>query len=195
MFPFLHHYYSPQKKSHFCCHWNRLPDAYCPPSQTQVQSQSGCRHRRSHSQSLLQLPGGILIVVLAVVDQWHKSSFISPFSRLVVVLSTGTLVSASCHVPSVQLIDMLSAGTSSSASHHASASHGIPLVLVPPPCLCLSLHHSRSTASAYFYASASHHVLLLWLVVMLLPTGTSASAGRMAITRPLLWWLIVMLLI
>ncbi len=54
-----------------------------------------------------------------VVDHWHRSSFISPFSHLVVMLSAGASVPASCHVPFVQLIVMLSAGFSSSASYQA----------------------------------------------------------------------------
>jgi hypothetical protein len=102
------------------------------------------------------LPCGVLIVLLAIADHWHRSFFISASSCLVVVLSTGPLVSASYYVSFIQLIVMLSVVASSSASHHASASHGIPLVLVPPPppplvasllflglrlllCLCLSL--------------------------------------------------------
>jgi hypothetical protein len=71
-----------------------------------------------------QLPGDILIVVLAIVDHQHRSYFISPFFRLVVMLPTGVSVSASWHVSFVQLIVMLSVSTSSSASHHASTSHG-----------------------------------------------------------------------
>ncbi len=119
-------------------------------------------------------------------------SFISPFSCLVVVLSTGALVSASCHIPFVKLIVMLSARASSSASHHTSTSHGIPLVLVPPLppplvaslmflSLCLLLCHSLSC-----------HLPPLLLIVMLLSTDTSAFAASTAITC--LWWLIVVLL-
>jgi hypothetical protein len=99
------------------------------------------RHRCSHSHFVdtgtvtvalpLRLLGSVLIVVLAIVDHRHRSTFNSPFSHLVVVLSAGPSVFASRHVPFNQLIVMLSAGASSSASHHASASPA--LVLVPPP--------------------------------------------------------------
>ncbi len=117
------------------------------------------------------LPDGIFIVVLAVVDHWHRSSFISPFSYLVVVLYTVTLVSASRHLHFVQLIIMLSSRVSSSASHHASASYGIPLVHVPPP-------------SPHLVASLSFLGLCLLLCICLpLPS----------ITHPSLRWLIVML--
>ncbi len=40
----------------------------------------------------------------------------------------------------------------------------------------------------------SSHLPLLWLIVFLLSTGTSASAASTAITCPSLWWLIVVLL-
>jgi hypothetical protein len=132
------------------------------------------RHRCSHSPVLYTgavtvtspsgLPGGILIVVHVNVDHRHGSSFISPFIRLVVLLSAGALFPASCHLPFVQLIVMLSAGASSSTSHWA------PCPLMPPldlPLVCqlvvtsplLSCHHllsfSPHATSALQRAAAS----------------------------------------
>jgi hypothetical protein len=156
------------------------------------------RHRCSHSHIVdtdaitvmlpLRLPDGVLIVVLAVVNHRHGSSFTLPFSRLVVVLSaaSGAMVSISCHIPFVQLIVMLSAGASSSASHHASASHGIPLVPVPPPASnshCIPL----IPRSLPLVMPPPLIVPLFWLVVMVFSTGASATAACTAITRPLLW--------
>ncbi len=78
------------------------------------------------------------------------------------MLSAGTLVSASCHIPFVQLIVMLSSGASSSASHLNSTTHMASLLCFCPPlhlplitslsflglclllCLCLSLCSSPS---------------------------------------------------
>ncbi len=85
------------------------------------------------------------------------------------------------------------------------ASHLPPLISTPPliwhpsrarapPCICLSLRPSPSSASASCDASASHCVPHLQLIVILLSTGALASAACTAITRPSLWWLIVMLL-
>jgi hypothetical protein len=129
-FPFPDHYYSPEKNPITTATGCRMPSVH------------HCRHRYSRSHAIdtgaftvmlpLRLPGSVLIVVLFVIDHWHRSSFISPFSSLVVVLSAGALDSASHHVPFVQLILMLSAGASSSASCHTSTSHDIPLM---PPCM------------------------------------------------------------
>jgi hypothetical protein len=138
-FPYPHHHYSPQQ--------NPISTA----TRCLMPAVHHHRHRCSHSHvvdtgtvtvtSWSQLPGGILIVILAVIDNWHRSSYISPFSHLVVMLFAGPSGSASCHVLFVQLISMLSAGASPSASHHASTYPGIPLLLVSPPASasCCSL--------------------------------------------------------
>ncbi len=127
------------------------------------------RHRCSHSPVLdtcTVTVTGILIVALAIVDHWHRSSFISLFSHLIVMLSAGALVPTSCLVPFVQLIVMFFAGASSSTSHHApcpltSPLH-LPLVcqLVDASplllCHCLLLFSQRAaSASALQCAAAS----------------------------------------
>jgi hypothetical protein len=167
-----------------------------------MSSINGYRHRCSHSQVvdtgavtvmlLSRLLDGIMIFILAIVDHWYRSSFNSPSSHLVVMILTDPLISASCHVPFVQSIDMLSAVASSSTSHHAPPSRASLLCLCSPG-LCLSLHLSYSLASTSCYASASHHVPFLWLIVVILSSAPSVSAACMAITCPLLLWLIVML--
>ncbi len=115
-----------------------------------------------------------------------KSHFHSPFSRLVVMLSAGALVSASCHIPFVELIVMLSAGTSPPPLITSRA------CAPPPPPLVMSL--SFLSLCLLLCHCLSSHLPLLWMIVMLLPTGTSAPAASMAKTCPLLWWLIVLLL-
>jgi hypothetical protein len=150
-----------------------------------------CRHSCSHSSDIdtgavtvtlpLWLPGGVLIVVLAFVDHWHRRSFISLFSRLLVVLSAGALVPASCHVPFVQLIVMMSVGASSTASHHAACPLMPPLHLplvfqqvVASPMLsrCRLLLFSQCATSTLQRAATSVHFssrlpLVHLLVVML----------------------------
>ncbi len=128
MFPFLHHFYPPQQNPISTATGCLMPA---------VQQ---CRHRCSHNHIVdkgavavtlsLQLPGGILIVILAVVNNWHRSSFISPFSCLVVVLSTSISTSASCHIPFIQLM-----------LYCLPAPHPPPLITPPPLmasflCLC-----------------------------------------------------------
>jgi hypothetical protein len=88
---------------------------------------------------------------------------------------------------------MLSAGASSSASHHDSASHGIPLVLVLPLPLPLVVSLMFLGLRLLLCHRLSSHLPLIWLIVMLMSTGTSAFTASTAITRPLLWWLIVVL--
>jgi hypothetical protein len=129
---------------------------------------------------LLRLLGGILNIVLEVVDHWHRSYFISPFSCLVVMLSAGASVPASCHVPFVQLIVMLSAGTSSYASHHApcpptplppfascstgAGCHITPVVVLPPP-LVLSTRGLRLATCHCLFSTSPPGCLLFagWL--------------------------------
>ncbi len=128
MFSFPHHYHSPQ----------RNPIYATTGTRRMMSSVYRRRHRCSHSPILdtgtvtVTLPsrllGSILIVVLAIIDHWHRSFLISPYSRLVVMLSASASVSASCHVPFVRLIVMFSADVSSFASHHA------PCLQTPSPC-------------------------------------------------------------
>ncbi len=139
MFPFPHHDNTPQQKPIPAATGCLMPAIH------------HCRQRCSHSHNVytgavtvtlpLQLQGGVLIVILAIIDHWCRSSFIPPFTHLVGMWSADPLVSVSCHVPVVQLIVMMSASTSSSASHLTSTSPGILLVpsAPPPPPLVASL--------------------------------------------------------
>ncbi len=188
LFSFLHHYYSPQK-NHISATTRHLMPAF---------HHHGCRcHRCSHSHVvdtgavtvtlLLRLLGSVLIVILAVVDYWHRSFFISTFSCLVVVLVAGTLFSISHHVPCVQLIVLLSAGAPFSVSHYA-----LPLMAslscLCPPCLYLLLCFSCSLAYASCYASTSHrpspsvdcHVVVHWPLSLRSLNGYHLSFPLMA---------------
>jgi hypothetical protein len=181
LFTFLHHYYSPQ----------RNPISAATRTRCMMCSTHHCRH--SHSLILdtvaatvtlpLWLPGSVLIVVLAVVDHWHRSSFISHFSCVVVVLSAGALVPVLYHVRFVQLIVMLSAEASSSASHHT------PCLLMPSPPVCLLFNRDWLLCCPCCCATASS----CSLVRLPPPRDAPPHLVHFSSRLPLDCWLVVML--